>query len=395
MMKRLVLFLSLFVFIMIPKDVLALTTDTWLADMKDSSISVLYRGCGGSDASTCTMSKNIHAESGRFHQQLAPIDDSDIFYRNYYVADSVGFDSSGHSWIIELNQKLKQNYLYNVRFYVCSSNSNFYNRATNYNFWISLGLNPYTTEPLDYWYSKASISTPIIDSEREFSSCALYSGLLVPNVTGQYVSLRLRNSGSTIQESEYLMGVEVEPMGVFSYNTLSGTINTAIQNSGFATASSVNDIQTSVNQVKTEINGMEQQQQQTNQKLENVNNSLNSEEAPTNNDVSNKTSEWSSKLAGTGPVSQMVLMPITLLNGYVNGMNATCTPYNLGNLMGTDIILPCINISNYLGSSLWSVIDVLFSGFMIFVIGKKFVKIFNDFTNLRDNQMDELYGGGK
>ena len=33
-------------------------------------------------------------------------------------------------------------------------------------------------------------------------------------------------------------------------------------------------------------------------------------------------------------------------------------------------------------------------GFMIFAISKKLVRIFNDFTNLRDHQIDELYGGG-
>lgn len=143
------------------------------------------------------------------------------------------------------------------------------------------------------------------------------------------------------------------------------------------------------------INNQNQNQAQTNQKLDDINDSLNDDSGVPQNDVSSRTTEWSSKLAGTGPVSNMVLMPITLLNGYISGFNSSCSPYNLGNLMGTDIILPCINISNYLGSTLWNVIDVLFSGFMIYAIGKKFVKIFNDFTNLRDNQMDELYGGGK
>lgn len=114
-----------------------------------------------------------------------------------------------------------------------------------------------------------------------------------------------------------------------------------------------------------------------------------------NDDVdSPDTSKWSGVNASDGPISNMVLMPITLLNAYINGINGSCTSFNLGNLYGTDIIFPCIDISNYLGSTLWNIIDVLFSGFMIFMIGKKFVKIFNDFTNLKDNQVDELYGGG-
>lgn len=165
-------------------------------------------------------------------------------------------------------------------------------------------------------------------------------------------------------------------------------INAIINGANQNTLQVVNSITAFQNAINSSLNS-------TTSAIEDMNNALTSESGVSNSDVSNKTTEWTNKLAGTGPVSQMVLMPITLLNGYVSGINATCQPYNLGSLMGTDIVFPCITISNYVGVSLWNVIDILFSGFMIYAIGKKFVKIFNDFTNLRDNQMDELYGGGK
>ena len=143
------------------------------------------------------------------------------------------------------------------------------------------------------------------------------------------------------------------------------------------------------------IQSLSQAQAQTSQKLDDLNDTMKDESAPSNSDVSSKASEWASLNASDTPISVMLLMPITLLNAYSNGLNGTCSPYNLGNLYGTDLILPCINISNYIGATLWNVIDVLFSGLMIYAMGKKFVRIFNDFTNLRDNQVDELYGGGK
>lgn len=150
----------------------------------------------------------------------------------------------------------------------------------------------------------------------------------------------------------------------------------------------VSQNQTIINQ-NNETNGLLDNQ---NQNLEDINDSLNNSTVDSANSSAN---EWASKSMSDNVVSNMVTMPITLLQAYLNGINNNnCSPYNLGNLMGTDIVLPCINLENYLGSTLWTIIDVLFSGFMIFALGKKFVKIFNDFTNLKDNQVDELYGGG-
>lgn len=188
-----------------------------------------------------------------------------------------------------------------------------------------------------------------------------------------------------------ILGVDAMDTDTILDNNYAG-FQSVINNQNSNTQNMITSFTTNIQNM---INNSITQAQQQHQDMQQLNDSLTSEEAPTNNDVSDKVSNWNSKLAGTGPVSQMVLMPITLLNGYVTGFNATCSPYNLGDFMGTDLVLPCIDVSDYLGANLWGVIDVLFSGFMIFAIGKKFVKIFNDFTNLRDNQMDDLYGGGK
>lgn len=201
-------------------------------------------------------------------------------------------------------------------------------------------------------------------------------------------SFTFQSPSTALRNYEFLNVVLSDTNNISAVDNFSSVVNNATTNTN-------NIISSAQQNTQNIINNQNYNQQQTNEKLDELNDTMKSEEAPTTNDVSDKTSEWSSKLAGTGPVSQMVLMPITLLNGYVSGMNATCQPYNLGNLMGTDIVLPCINVSNYLGATLWNVIDILFSGFMIYAIGKKFVKIFNDFTNLRDNQIDDLYGGGK
>ena len=135
-------------------------------------------------------------------------------------------------------------------------------------------------------------------------------------------------------------------------------------------------------------------QNNTTNAINGVNDSINNDTVSTNTENSSTASSWASQSASDSVVSDMVLMPITLLNAFSNGFNSICSSYNLGSLYGTNLTLPCINLSNYLGATLWGIIDVLMSGFLIYGIGKKFVRVFNDFTNLKDSQVDELYGGG-
>ena len=113
-----------------------------------------------------------------------------------------------------------------------------------------------------------------------------------------------------------------------------------------------------------------------------------------NNQATSSASTWNSKNATNGVITQLLTLPISLLQAIVNGIQTTCSSFSLGSLFGTNITLPCINISSLIGSGLFTTIDILFSGFMILSISKKMIKIFNDFTNLKSNQIDELYGGG-
>lgn len=91
------------------------------------------------------------------------------------------------------------------------------------------------------------------------------------------------------------------------------------------------------------------------------------------------------------PISSFITLPITLINDFIDGLDDnTCKSFNLGNLLGTDLILPCINPQNFLGQNLWTIIDALTSVFMIYNIVMLFVKVFNDLTSLKDSY-DTIY----
>lgn len=192
--------------------------------------------------------------------------------------------------------------------------------------------------------------------------------------------------------NDYIQGFIFKTNYIDGQQGISYTIGTLVT---FVSAFSDND--SSSSSIATAIQQQTQQQaqqaQQAHQDAQNIQNSITSEESPSTSDVTGNTDYWASNNANNGVINQLVQMPITLLNAVVNGLSSSCSPYNLGSLFGTDLILPCVNMSNILGS-LWTLIDVIISGIFIFIFGGRCVKIFNDFTNLKGGQVDQLYGGG-
>ena len=133
--------------------------------------------------------------------------------------------------------------------------------------------------------------------------------------------------------------------------------------------------------IQSETNNLLQQQ---NNNTNNINNSINDSSIPNNSEISSKFSDFDNFLPTNNTISSLLTMPITLFTNVLNSINANCSLFNLGSLMGTNITLPCINLQSLLGNTLWSLIDVLFSGLFVFVIGKKFIKVFNNFSSLKE-----------
>ena len=91
------------------------------------------------------------------------------------------------------------------------------------------------------------------------------------------------------------------------------------------------------------------------------------------------------------PISDLLTMPLTLIQAYIDGMSGTCQDISLGRLYGANLVIPCINIQEYIGSNLWSIIDVLISLFMIYNLSQLFITAFDGITSLNDD-FQVLYG---
>lgn len=126
------------------------------------------------------------------------------------------------------------------------------------------------------------------------------------------------------------------------------------------------------------------QNNQTNNKLEDINDSINSDNV---DDFSDTINSFEGFLEENSTITQLVTLPVTLYSSILNNINNTCTSFNLGTLYGEPLVLPCINIGNYLGATLWGMIDLIISGFAIYAISKKFIKIFNNFSTLKEGDI--------
>ena len=134
-------------------------------------------------------------------------------------------------------------------------------------------------------------------------------------------------------------------------------------------------------------------QTETNNKLDEANKNIkdtNNTLKDDNIDTSKTTIEDKSADASNSPISSLLTLPLKLLNNIHTGLSGTCSALNLGSLLGTDLVLPCINLEQRLGSYLWGLIDYAFCIFLIYNVGMLAVKIWTDVIMMRDF-FSELY----
>lgn len=123
-------------------------------------------------------------------------------------------------------------------------------------------------------------------------------------------------------------------------------------------------------------------QENTTNAINDMNSSITDSSGNNNSDNANAIQGFENQVASNNTISSLITMPITLYQKILNSVNGTCAPFNMGSLLGSNIVFPCINPATYLGSNLWSIIDVICSGLLVFAISKRFIKIFDGFTSM-------------
>lgn len=139
------------------------------------------------------------------------------------------------------------------------------------------------------------------------------------------------------------------------------------------------------NQNETMIN---QNQQIIDKQQEIIESNKNIDETLKNEDISDIDFSLSGiVLSSDSPVSDMVLLPITLLNKLNNSTSSACSSWSMpfDFTGGNNVLeLPCIDLNKYLGTNLVNIIDDLICIFMTYSIIMSFISFFDDITSLRD-----------
>lgn len=143
------------------------------------------------------------------------------------------------------------------------------------------------------------------------------------------------------------------------------------------------DYTTILNEIKNNQNDYKKELQDVNSSIQKTNDTLNDDTIDDSN-TTGTLDDLSKNLPTNSVISDLLLLPVRLFQNIVNSINGTCSAFNLGSLYGSNLTLPCINIESLIGSTLWSIIDILFSGVFILVIRKKFVDIFHNLTDLKN-----------
>lgn len=93
-----------------------------------------------------------------------------------------------------------------------------------------------------------------------------------------------------------------------------------------------------------------------------------------------------------GPISGLIDIPIKLIGTIATGLSGglTCSDYQLGNLMGTNLKLPCVNVKSWLGESLYITIDIILSACMAYHIIKMMFDLYNNLLFMEKNPVQDL-----
>lgn len=293
--------------------------------------------------------------------------DNDIIY---YMNDVV-LGSNGRSFGFTTPYRLFKDQYHAITTYICYSGGDMpqvtrIGAGDSYNTAFSGNVKyKSTTRMYLNWIDLAADNATTLGYTRLY--CGSYFSIIQP-IENSF-TFNLRMDGVSTKHSYFLMGIDAVPLADANQVT-TAQIENIVKNSGLATATSVEEVNTAVQKVQEET--------------KKVNDTISSDEV---DDPSSSINSFKDKIAENGVITQLIGLPVTLFTKVLNSVNGACNSYNLGSLFGTDIVFPCINISNYIGATLWNVIDVLISGLFVFSISKKFIKVFEHMSSMNEGDV--------
>lgn len=230
---------------------------------------------------------------------------------------------------------------YNIQLFMCT-NFPFPGDRTKLNFVLNAGTTAvdslsstnkfsYQNTNISYLGDKPSSTTP----SGEYYDCLSISSIVTPTEDVLWFNWELNNHGIDFSSAKfYFFGFNMYDLGISADN-----IQSIVNNSGFATASSVEEVKTATDEIK--------------QEAKKTNDTLN------NSDISDSNSQTSGffndfDTGDTGSLMNIVKLPLKFLDS----LNSQCSPITINTGYLGNITIPCLSSSLYSTNGIQQIINI-------------------------------------
>ena len=266
------------------------------------------------DLFVCTESTCNRVDSSNYTNEMIELNETG---GRQFTVTTRPYNLQGNGIVIRTSSNARYNvgYLYQSTFYVCSDA--IMDNATN-TIYPSYYGNAFTNNNV-FQSSNSYNLSGLPGLAPQWDYCYAFSTIFSPGENGTFINLRLKST-SRINGYYALVGFKSESLGLYS-----GEVQSIVQNSGFATATSVEEVKTATNEVKQEI-------QSTNDTLNN------SDTSEATNEASNLFNNHQDNDFG---LSGVITAPLNLIRSLTS---KTCSQVVLPiPFVDKDLKLPCLS----------------------------------------------------
>lgn len=352
-----------------------ITTDGWFYNMNRIEGSRWYNWTSSSSATELTTSwgyKDIHL--------LTDNDTGDYTNTSFEYAykDGINFGSNGVSIGVQSGVYTYHYRLYYATIYVASTRP--LSRYSSSAFTIG---STYNSNMQYSAMTMANVDCSFFSDT--YNNCYAVSGIVQSETSGYWLYARLTSTQST---NVAVVGYNIEYIGVLDQVT-NTSIQNIVANSGFATATSVNQVQQSVNQVQQEIQGTQNAiDQQTQQQQQNHQETMDTITDDDTSEASDSASDFFSNFTtNQHGLTGIITAPLTAIQSLTS---KTCSPLVLPlPFVNQNLTLPCMRpIYDQHFGGFMQIYDVITLGIISYWIMVRIFALVKDFKNPEHDEIE-------
>ena len=317
-------------------------TENWWTNIDSQFIDFFIFSCNSSSGHGCSGSSSPQVGTSIFtFPYSANSSDTQDFGKNGIFSNSI----SGYadlSFVGFTGDRMKKGNAYSIQFYMCTNFGFTGDRekmkfvlngssSTAYDSLDSTSRYSYQNTNISYLSDMPSSNTPT----GSYTDCVMASSIVVPTDDLQWFNWELYNKGINFTDARfYIFGLSINDLGISS-----NEIENIVNNSGFATASSVEEVKTATAEIKEEA-------KKTNDTI-------------SNSDISDSNSQTSAFFddfdsGDTGSLMNIVKLPLKFLDS----LNSQCSSITINTGYLGNITIPCLSSSLYSVDGLKQIITI-------------------------------------